>query len=160
MKKKKNKKIILWIFVAAIMTTIFFFSNQGAVKSENSSSKVAEYVTPIVNSDYEQMSELDKYYYKNFIDHTLRKSAHYFIYFALGFFTLLTVSRYSIKLWKKYAISGVICILFAFSDEVHQYFVPGRTCSISDVLIDALGSITGFLVLTLIFIIIKRKKTV
>ncbi len=38
---------------------------------------------------------------------------------------------------------GAIAILYAASDEIHQYFVPGRTCSLWDFLVDSLGIIVG-----------------
>ena len=44
---------------------------------------------------------------------------------------------------KKVYISIIICILYAISDEIHQIFVPGRSCQIFDMIVDCLGSITG-----------------
>lgn len=32
------------------------------------------------------------------------------------------------------------CALYGLVDEVHQYFVPGRTCSILDLTVDILGA--------------------
>ena len=45
---------------------------------------------------------------------------------------------------------GVVlfCLLFGLSDELHQYFIPGRSCSIGDLLADTVGSV---LVVTLWF---------
>lgn len=34
-------------------------------------------------------------------------------------------------------------LLYAFSDELHQFFVPGRYSDIRDVLVDALGALTA-----------------
>jgi hypothetical protein len=44
----------------------------------------------------------------------------------------------------------VVCVLYGASDEIHQAFVPGRDCSLTDWLADALGSLAaaGVLVLT------------
>ncbi len=41
---------------------------------------------------------------------------------------------------KAFFITISICFLYALSDEIHQFFVPGRACRILDVLIDTLGS--------------------
>lgn len=41
---------------------------------------------------------------------------------------------------KIFLITILICFLYAVSDEIHQYFVPGRACRIFDVTIDTLGS--------------------
>lgn len=40
-------------------------------------------------------------------------------------------------------IPWIFAALYAASDEVHQYFVPGRSCELRDVLIDACGAATG-----------------
>ena len=44
-----------------------------------------------------------------------------------------------------------VALLYAFSDEIHQYFVLGRNCSIRDVLIDSIGVISFY-----IFVKIKK----
>ena len=36
-------------------------------------------------------------------------------------------------------LSSALCMLYAVSDELHQYVVPGRAMLLSDVGIDALG---------------------
>jgi len=41
------------------------------------------------------------------------------------------------------ALSWVLCVLYAASDEVHQYFVPGRSADYRDVLSDAAGAALG-----------------
>lgn len=39
--------------------------------------------------------------------------------------------------------AAVLCVLYAASDELHQYFVPGRAALVGDVVIDALGILPG-----------------
>ena len=38
--------------------------------------------------------------------------------------------------------AAVLCVLYAASDELHQYFVPDRA-ALGDVVIDALGILPG-----------------
>ena len=64
----------------------------------------------------------------------------YFIYglslqvFFIALFSMNKISR------KKYYLLTIICgFLFAISDEIHQYFVPGRHADILDLLIDWAG---------------------
>jgi len=40
-------------------------------------------------------------------------------------------------------VSIILSMLFAFSDEIHQYFVPGRTWSVADVMADGVGALVG-----------------
>lgn len=39
-----------------------------------------------------------------------------------------------------------IGVLYGFSDELHQFFVPGRSSEVSDLLADAFGVLLGILV--------------
>jgi VanZ family protein len=48
-----------------------------------------------------------------------------------------------------YGILGLIGVLYGLSDEIHQSFVPNRTCTISDLLADSLGVIIALLVASL-----------
>ena len=41
------------------------------------------------------------------------------------------------------AMAWIISILWAFTDETHQAFVPGRTSSIFDVGVDGIGALAG-----------------
>jgi len=40
-------------------------------------------------------------------------------------------------------MSIIVGILYGISDEIHQYFIPGRISSIEDLLADALGILLG-----------------
>ena len=40
-------------------------------------------------------------------------------------------------------LSIVLSVLFAFSDEIHQFFVAGRTASVADVMADGVGAFIG-----------------
>lgn len=85
----------------------------------------------------------------------IRKLAHFTEYLILGFLTINMLDKNDIS--KKYLLSILICIIYATSDEIHQIFVPGRTCQIKDILIDSIGSITGIYLYKLIS---KRKKSI
>ena len=63
---------------------------------------------------------------------------------------------YTLLFWAfngKNARSLIILIMFAISDEIHQYFVPTRECRITDVLIDILGGLTS---MTLLYFYFKK----
>ena len=58
---------------------------------------------------------------------------HFTVFFLLSFFTLAALQH------KKTFIGMVACMLYAISDELHQFFVPGRCCSLMDIIIDVAG---------------------
>lgn len=70
-----------------------------------------------------------------------RKAGHIFEYLVL----LLLFNR-SFKN-KKTLLSFILTFLYAISDEVHQIFVPLRSASPIDVLVDCIGIILGLLYL-------------
>lgn len=55
---------------------------------------------------------------------------------------------YSLEKTKKQKIlySLLFGILYASTDELHQYFVPGRSARLFDVGIDTLGVFTGIII--------------
>jgi len=48
-----------------------------------------------------------------------------------------------------YGILSLIGVLYGLSDEIHQSFVPNRTCTLSDLLADSIGVIIALLVASL-----------
>lgn len=59
-----------------------------------------------------------------------------------------------LKPWLKGTV--VFCVLYAVSDELHQYFVPGRACRWFDVGVDTAGILLG----TFLFWLTVRKREV
>lgn len=76
-------------------------------------------------------------------DNILKNTAHFVEYFIL---TLLVyrVLRYFNN--KSVLLTILVVTLFALSDELHQYFVPTRTASIYDFLIDITAMVVSILV--------------
>jgi hypothetical protein len=64
---------------------------------------------------------------------------HLAVFFAFGFFLLISVVKGNYN--KKYLIliSILIAIAYGISDELHQFFIPGRYCCFQDVLINSVG---------------------
>jgi VanZ family protein len=53
-------------------------------------------------------------------------------------------------------LGALISILYGASDELHQYFVPGRHCSLSDVIADAFGAFLAYGIALLDYWLITR----
>jgi VanZ family protein len=72
------------------------------------------------------------------------KLVHVAIFFILGWLSHRAFTHQSSELVSKMSLylTLVVTILYGFSDEFHQLFVPGRTANMYDMAADALG---GFL---------------
>jgi VanZ family protein len=74
-------------------------------------------------------------------DFTFKKFAHVIVY---GILTALLYGALRIHIRHKgYALltALLLSVLYAFSDEWHQAFVPGREGTLRDVAIDAIGAV-------------------
>lgn len=74
-------------------------------------------------------------------DFTIKKLAHVTVFFIL--FILFYCGFASNRLQKSFLSS----LSYAFTDEIHQLFTPARSASLSDVLIDSLGTILAYFVI-------------
>ncbi len=87
------------------------------------------------------------------------KTAHIAEYFILGFLLAfafnINKTNYKYKLLLFLGIAG----LLSASDEIHQYFVPGRSCDFLDFTADVIGSLSGFLCWIFMTKAVKVSKT-
>jgi len=73
-------------------------------------------------------------------------------YFFFGLTLMLAANPWNASLdypLHVYGILGLIGVLYGLSDEIHQSFVPNRTCTLSDLLADSIGVIIALLVASL-----------
>ena len=77
----------------------------------------------------------------DFID----KAFHFIIYFVLGalFFRAMGNIYSESRISRRVLLAIIFSSLYGISDEIHQYFVPGRTADSYDAVADMLGSICG-----------------
>lgn len=70
-------------------------------------------------------------------------AAHAMEYLILAVLLWMAVARTSwLRERTAVIVLGIAC-LYAVSDEVHQFFVPGRVTDVRDLLVDALGVAVG-----------------
>jgi len=62
---------------------------------------------------------------------------HFSAFFFLSLFLLISITKG--KAYSLFLIAIFIGIIYGISDEIHQFFVPGRSCNIIDVLTDSIG---------------------
>lgn len=80
-----------------------------------------------------------------------RKGAHVFEYALLMFlaFRYFRLSYVRETFNKVLFLAAAFSLMYAATDELHQYFVPGRGARLTDVLIDGFGIILMSLLLSL-----------
>jgi hypothetical protein len=73
------------------------------------------------------------------------KVLHVIEYGILGFLLARSLANYKSRISSAPLIMWVVALtaLYGLSDEVHQFFVPGRNASVWDVVADSLGAVLG-----------------
>ena len=153
-----RKKIFL-ILAILWMATIFSFSAKDADESTKESNAVGMFLGSIVYSDFEEWTEEEQQAFAEKWDHPVRKCAHMTEYAILGFF--LVGARYDGRENCRRAMGRAfrIAALYAATDEIHQYFVPGRACMFTDVCIDSVGALLGILFATMIMTLFEYSQS-
>lgn len=144
-------RTIIIILLLGTFYIIFGFSSQNGEESGNLSGKIAKFV--IEQLPIQKTQQILKR-----AEGIIRKIAHFSIYTVVGFLLMSFVSTYHLKENKRIGISLLIGIMYATTDEIHQKFVPGRSCQITDVIIDSMGVLLGILLLLTILKIHKKIK--
>ena len=126
----ENRKTKLHILITIlIMLFIFWQSAMPAAVSELESGSIVSRLAEWLQAD------------EDLVSFVVRKSAHFTEFLILGVSLFLTVRdlRKRSSFWIPWAIGAA----YAVSDEVHQHFVPGRSCEVRDMIIDACGVLAG-----------------
>ena len=160
--KKKRKiawRVVAVLLVIAWMVMIFVMSGASADTSRGQSSIVVELVKRIFNISSDQPELLDN------LTTIVRKCAHAFEYFVLGILLLNVIRQFwptmCKKSWARYWYLAVVgASIYAVTDEVHQVFVPGRSCELRDIMIDTVAASVGVGMVMLIRRWRSRKKRV
>jgi len=144
--------VILWTAVVLWMSLIFYFSMENSEKSSQSSNSVIEIILSFADKNFDSYTQAEKSAICEKYSFFIRKTAHFSIYTVLGGLIYAALSyQYNNNNRRKTAVlSFAIGAVYAVSDEIHQYFVPGRACQLRDMLIDSCGVLTGIAVFMLI----------
>lgn len=141
----KKLSLVLLCLSLVNMSLIFMFSAQNGEKSSEISYNIAQ--KSVSESDNVKEEDIKD------VEFFLRKTAHFSIFACLGFLLIGTL-----KTWQKIknpkisaALSLGLCAVYAASDELHQFFVSGRDCRFTDILIDTAGSFVGICVGLFVF---------
>ncbi len=142
--RKKCKlclRLLCWVGALVWAGLIFYMSSKDATASSGLSGSLIHtllktFWPPFRNSDPEtQLAVIAS------LQFLVRKTAHFCIYGSLGLWVLGALSTYTLSFrWREGLTLGLV-LLYAASDEIHQYFIPGRSSQWQDVLLDVSGAL-------------------
>ena len=156
---QRLKQVLSFLPALLIMVAIFRFSSQNADDSSTESIRITQELLCVIRDRLRLSwtpSQLSLYIERS--EFFIRKLAHFSEYAALGLSLILPLCAFYSGSFKKktpFLTSWIICIAYAASDELHQFFSPGRSPQIRDVVIDSFGALAGIL-LGLLLIRIRR----
>lgn len=123
---------------------IFWLSATPAEESTDMSLSAGSIVAKILNPNFDELTESEQKAFVEKIDHPVRKSAHAGEYALLGMLFMGSLGAY--RAGGRRIIAAWVCTsVYAATDEIHQLFVAGRSCQISDVMLDSAGAAAGIL---------------
>ncbi len=146
------RKKICFAFTVFWMIIIFTFSARNAEQSAGDSTSVGILFGRLFVPGFAQMDKQAQMDFAEKVDHPVRKTAHATEYAVLGFLIAGSYADRKKKWIELLLVPFAIGALYAVSDEIHQMFVPGRSCQVTDMLIDSCGVLAGTLAGMLIFV--------
>lgn len=156
----KHQRILFLSLIILWVTVIYWFSNQQGDTSSAISSSMSYRILELFYPNFQQLDLANQMAIFDGFHIIVRKLAHFSEYAILWFFSYRFLRTYPFNKWQCYVMAVIFCFCYASLDEWHQSFIPERSPSFKDVLIDTSGAlIGGFLYISLEKIIQKRYKS-
>ena len=143
--KAMKKRRLRFALCALWMAVIFLFSAQTAQSSKELSEAVVDRVVSEQQVDAGPKVEqapgpkIDR----ELLHVLVRKAAHLGEYAVLSMLFAYAFWDCSLPKSAQWLLPVGLSALYAVTDEVHQHFVPGRSCRLVDIGIDTCGAILG-----------------
>ena len=158
---KRIFQCLSWLLVILWMVLIFFFSGQNAAISGQISSSTTAKIISQIYPGFDSLSLDEQAEIIDTAEHIVRKIAHLTEYFILSALLVLALLFNDFLPINRAILAVLISLIYAATDEIHQLFVSGRACRLSDILIDTLGAAifaATYLIMVKFIRKIKRKK--
>lgn len=152
MHQKINWKDNIYLAIPFVMMFVLFKSSSMTYQEQSLTSTmelilkgepVREFLSSIEFIYGGQEISIQNNGYFPFVEFFIRKAAHFFTYFIIGFFWLLGLRKRVRHDWLTILLSILLAIGYASFDELRQSFNPGRTALMADVFLDTAGAIVG-----------------
>lgn len=163
MKKAKTKKTVLRVIAAILciawMVLIFVFSSKDATDSAKQSEGVTAFVVNVILDLFTDITEEEKDAARVELEPKIRTLAHFTLFFVLASLYYYFLSAFGNRIEKNALLAFCSAAVYAVTDEIHQYFVPGRTMQLSDLVTDSMGAALAVALIMLVLFAIKVKNS-
>lgn len=150
MDNKSNLKRVLFTMITAFCVG-FIFSR--SLMPGNKSGEESSKILMILNSISEFFG-FGTVFTHNFV----RKCAHFTEFAILALMAFNMYKSYALKIKMVALLTVCSYFLVAMVDETIQFFVPGRACQFTDVIIDFTGGTLGMIICIVIYFFVNRRK--
>ena len=93
------------------------------------------FIMSSIPGDYEFIS----HHLQTILNPSLQNFLHILLFGFLALLLLVTFRRYPFKERPSICLTAIISMSYGILDEVHQYFIPGRYMSLTDIYLNILG---------------------
>lgn len=159
MNRKLSLRDNIYLAIPFIMMFLLYWSSSMSYENQSLTSPIE---TILANKPFEKfllqfeftyggnIVSINESGYYSFIEFFIRKGAHFFSYFILGFFWFLGLRKRVEGKWLVIILSVFLSVGYAAFDEFRQVFHPGRSGMMADIILDSVGASVGVL-LALLF---------
>ena len=152
-------RILLAFSCLAWMLFLFLRSAENAEQSSARSEALTEKMVEMAVGHNSSLTGEEKKTWEGVLEPILRNAAHIGGYGILGALYYLFAETFSLSPLLKGALSFAGAVLYAFSDELHQRSVPGRSMEWSDLVRDSCGAAAAVLFLMFVFFLFRRARS-
>ena len=129
-RKMMIARVVLTVLTVAAVAAIFYNSSQSAIESTERSSPLTDWINGILAGFPIPFSVTESF---------IRKLAHFTEYAILGVMLSVTYYVYQLKIRTALITTLITGAAVAVIDEIIQLFPAGRSCQVSDMLLDFCG---------------------
>lgn len=164
------RRIIFMLLLFLWMAVIYWYSDRPSGASLNDSGEAGEIVGGVFYG-FSQDAAVNRQQFSVMIERQIRKIAHAIEFGILGFLCLMAFCEDELFAFDKakdmlllrgadikIIMSFLVAAAYAASDELHQFFVPGRAALMADVVLDSVSAGIGISVGLVLWEFVRSKK--
>ena len=137
---------------------IFGFSAENSDESGGRSRGICVSIAEFITRNDADITEEELTALAGKIEPPLRSLAHMFCFAVLGGLYFLLYASFGFFGAMRFCLSVGCTVAYAVFDEIHQYFVPGRSLQLVDIAVDTAGALLAVGMLSLIFYSAQKRR--